>query len=108
MSSHKKSLVPSVNDTNSEFPFENHSAQPLANNLWVFFSKVFHFCKVPFFVGAIFVYFRRSVCHVPLFSNSIQIVFSAGCHFLFGVSDDAVFVFYSYVHKGIFRWVVKL
>ena len=40
--------------------------QSLANNVWVFFPKVCHFCKASFFVGVIFFYFRRSICHVPI------------------------------------------
>ena len=57
------------------------------------------FCKALFFVGVVFIYFRWSICHVPLFSNAISGCFFCWVSFLFGVSDGAVVVCYRYVHE---------
>ena len=51
-------------------------------------------------------YFSCAIfCKVPLFSNGIKVCLSCWVSFVLGVSDGAVFVFYSYVrnlHKECF------
>ena len=81
----------------------NRSAQPLANNLWAIFCKVYHFCKAPYFMGARFVYFRWSICHVPSFVRyhyfhmALRGSYFAGCRFcwVYLISGGVVFAFYS-------------
>ena len=86
--SHKKSLVPSGNHTiNLRIPFSKSLSLTLGKWSLGIFSQGVPFCKVPFFVGVIFFYFTRSICHVPIFPKyhyfqiALRGAFSAGCHF---------------------------
>ena len=59
------------------------SAQPMVNNLWKLFRKVYHFCKVPFLwvsylsTSSRVLFFMCHFCEVLLFSNSWRSTFSA-------------------------------
>lgn len=46
--------------------------QSMVNILKKFFCKAHDFCKLPFLLGAIFVYIRCTFCMGPLFLNDIK------------------------------------